>query len=103
VRRHESAGGKDDGGDLIPERVDFGDADGGLAGLGEPVAGIADIALDEVEEGVDPGAVAGVDVLGNVMSAIPVALFGVPKRLRLPGETGRRRGKGESGGLKLGG
>ena len=41
-------------GDAEPFGVDGGGGDGRAAGAGEPVGGVAGVALDEMEEGVDP-------------------------------------------------
>ncbi len=90
-------------GDFVPEFLDLADPGGGLAGFGEPIVGIADIAFDEVQQTVNPGAVAGVDVLRDVMGVLPIAFFGVPQCQGLPAESGRRGGVGQSGGLEFGG
>lgn len=42
------------GGDGFPEGVDFSDALSRLVGLVKPVVGVADIAFDQMEQGMNP-------------------------------------------------
>ena len=50
-----------------------------LAGLPVPVTGIAEIAFDTVQIGMDPCRVHGLDVLGDLVRLVPIALGGPPQ------------------------
>ena len=67
------------GGDRAPLVVERSRR-GRLAGAAIPVAGVADVAFLAVQVGVDPGALGGLDVLGDAMGAVPVAGGVVPQR-----------------------
>lgn len=90
-------------GEAFPFGVDFRGGDGGAVGAGEPVAGIASVAFDEVEQGVQPGSSEAGDFLGDVMGLFPTVGFDEPEGLGLRGQAGGRLAVGGSAELKLGG
>ena len=47
----------------------------------EPVGGVAGIAFDQMEQGVDPASHGGVDVLGDGVGGFPLAVFAEPESL----------------------
>ena len=86
------SGGEQCGGDFAPFLVEW-EGGNGAARVAIPVTGILEVTFAAVEVGVDPGGVAGVDLLGNFVGAGPAA-FGIPpESFDERGQLGRRAGQ----------
>src|SRR4051812_40624627 len=68
----------------------------GPAGAAVPVPGVAEVALDPVQVGVDPGALAvGLVLLGDAVRPLPITFRQVPERQQRPAQATRPRVAGE--------
>ncbi len=89
-------------GDFVPEFVDLRRFLHRSTRFREPIAGVAQVAFDEMEQRMEPGADRSLDVLGDIVRRLPVALLDEPERLRLARQAAGRLRVGFRGGLELG-
>ena len=73
-----------------------------MLGAGEPVVGVAGVAFDEVEEGVEPGAGAAGEVLGDLVGFVPAPGLDEPEGGGFWGEAWGRLGVSEGAPQELG-
>ena len=77
--------------DAVPFVVNVAHAPRRPSGPGVPVAGIARVAFDEMEQRMNPRSVRCVNFLGDVVRVVPAVLFRQPERVSV--EIARQAGQ----------